>query len=156
MAKKAKPVDPVHIDVIVKATKHDIVRHAGKCPISNTLADSEPGEILHTKTLRVRTRINGQPVEMVEIRFSRRSTDTRYVYRTAAAVKFLDKWDSGNIPGHFRLLLKQSHLYSSAPRSHGNSKPQLRRKTGPKRQRTSNIMRPLPTKPATGGSKKAA
>jgi hypothetical protein len=144
MAKKSKKSDPVHIDIIVKTDPNDMVRHAGRCPLSNSLAISEPGEILNPRTKWAGT--SKDP--LVEISFSRRSTDERYTYQTPGPVKFLDKWDSGIIPRPIRLLLKESHLVETKPRGRGN--PLARRqkpKPGPKAKRASSVARPLPTKP---------
>lgn len=147
MAKKIKAKDNVHIDVIVKADKHDVVAHAGKCPIANTLSITGKGEILAPKVHRV-IDPKTNATSAVRIVFSRRSTNTRYEFMTKAAVKFLDKWDAGVIPGHFRLLLKDSHLVSTKPR--GKVDPTARRRTTKKlaKPRRSNTARPLPTKAA--------
>lgn len=135
MAKQPNTNDPVHIDIEVKTDPNDLRLHAGACPVANSLALSEPTEIMYTKA----------DSDRKEIRFSRRSTGMKYTYRMPKKVyDFIIKWDSGIVPKAIRLVLHESDLVSRKPR--GKGQPNSRRKTTIKRgPRKSTTQRSMPT-----------
>lgn len=96
---------PQPVKIKVTSDGYGERRNKGHCPIANALKLSDE-DILSPK------------VDDEFVVFSRRSTDLRYEYFTPVrAFKWLRSYDAGNRPKPFFLVLDDSLLDSTKPRS---------------------------------------
>lgn len=107
MARAKKP--QIHLTALVSLADYEFIPGAeGHCPIANALK-SDP-DILTPK------------VTDKKIVFSRRSTQSRYTYRTPLdAIRFIHAVDeiveTGQVPSNFTLILTDADLVRVTPRS---------------------------------------
>lgn len=108
---------PEELSIRVTLHPNDEIANKRRCPIANSIKDSDLSDIEHVNVDRDR------------IVFSRKSTDTRYTHWTPPKARaFISKIDNlskkqsiskSDLPKPFRLELTNSTLKSAVPRRHG-------------------------------------